>query len=253
MSIWTSTGGDTPNTQSKVGAWPPANQGKGFTVVGTIVEIRNHTVQDSSNKYHRYVALVLDVEYARNRTYAADGTEVEVCLRCEPNEMLILPQKFTGGDRAANKGYLNKFGNNKHTRTTYRNPYRTHHTTTHHTRHTRKHTIDTLFPHPFSHPCFISSLCLSSRSLFHTGTDHKDEVDPEEISTDQLAAQLGGGKALPSGFYDQQQQQLHPHVKNRFEFWGAAAIAKSSDFKKGKKKQIKQGRKGGRMEERMAR
>lgn len=56
MSIYTSTGGDIPSTNSKINIpWPPSFQGKGFTVLGSIVEFRNHSIQDSSKKYYRFL------------------------------------------------------------------------------------------------------------------------------------------------------------------------------------------------------
>lgn len=77
--------------------WPPATSGDGFTIHGIVHEIRNHTVQDMNNKYHRYVAVVLDVEYIRIRKFDSQGREIE-----QSSQKL---QKF-------GKGYLNNFGEN---------------------------------------------------------------------------------------------------------------------------------------------
>lgn len=52
--IHSSTGGDIKSTTSKVSiAWPPNVTGTGATLIGTIVEVRNHSVQDNSGKHHR--------------------------------------------------------------------------------------------------------------------------------------------------------------------------------------------------------
>jgi hypothetical protein len=48
--------------------------------------------------------------------------------------------------------------------------------------------------------------------------EHKELVDAQQLTLDQLVTALGG-KALPNGYYDQHQQHLHPTVKTRFEFW----------------------------------
>eukprot|EP01117_Protostelium_nocturnum_P015867 TRINITY_DN618_c0_g3_i1.p1 TRINITY_DN618_c0_g3~~TRINITY_DN618_c0_g3_i1.p1 ORF type:complete len:225 (-),score=94.05 TRINITY_DN618_c0_g3_i1:102-776(-) len=78
--IHTSTGGDLPTTNSvwNGGNWPPSSSGTGFTVAGKIIEIRNHHVQEGSNrKFHRYVALVVEKTAARKRQYNKNGVELE--------------------------------------------------------------------------------------------------------------------------------------------------------------------------------
>jgi len=96
--IHTSVGGDIRSTSSSYsGVWPPANctDKGGVAILGTIFDIRNHTIQDSSKTYHRYVAIVVDVEQIRNRKFNSnDGSEIEVPFQ---------PEKRIG------KGYLNTF------------------------------------------------------------------------------------------------------------------------------------------------
>jgi hypothetical protein len=109
--IHTSVGGDITSTNSKFeGAWPPAEaKGPGVSLLGTLVELRNHSVQDSAGKHHRckspsyftlfyietVVALVIDVEIFRTRKFDAEGKEIETSFAIE---------KLVG------KGHLNKFG-----------------------------------------------------------------------------------------------------------------------------------------------
>ena len=45
-------------------------------VEGPIVELRHHTLLDSNNKYHRYLAIVVDVLWGCNRTFDAQGREI---------------------------------------------------------------------------------------------------------------------------------------------------------------------------------
>eukprot|EP01116_Phalansterium_solitarium_P009984 TRINITY_DN2433_c0_g1_i1.p1 TRINITY_DN2433_c0_g1~~TRINITY_DN2433_c0_g1_i1.p1 ORF type:complete len:224 (+),score=76.30 TRINITY_DN2433_c0_g1_i1:219-890(+) len=78
MSIWSSTGGDFVGTSSTVsGAWPPSANGRGAEISGTVLEIRNHTLQDNSKRYHRYVAYVVRVGSVRQRTFGDDGNEID--------------------------------------------------------------------------------------------------------------------------------------------------------------------------------
>eukprot|EP01091_Cochliopodium_minus_P012154 TRINITY_DN3617_c0_g1_i1.p1 TRINITY_DN3617_c0_g1~~TRINITY_DN3617_c0_g1_i1.p1 ORF type:complete len:231 (-),score=85.79 TRINITY_DN3617_c0_g1_i1:77-769(-) len=54
--------------------------GKGFTIEGKIIELRNHTIQENVNgntKYHRFLAVVIDVDTAKNRVYNEKGEEIE--------------------------------------------------------------------------------------------------------------------------------------------------------------------------------
>jgi hypothetical protein len=53
------------------------NSGQGMMVEGPIVELRHHTLLDSNNKYHRYLAIVVDVLWGHNRTFDAQGREIE--------------------------------------------------------------------------------------------------------------------------------------------------------------------------------
>jgi hypothetical protein len=69
--------------------------GSGVTIAGKLVDIRNHTVHDSLKKHHRYVAIVVDVFYIRNRVFK-NGVETDAPM---PTEKII------------GKGYLNKYGN----------------------------------------------------------------------------------------------------------------------------------------------
>jgi len=92
--IHTSVGEIKTSSTGKVSiSWPPNATGKGFTVKGTVNDLRNHTVQDANNKYHRYIAVVIDVEFIRMRTFGPDGSETEI-------------QTI---DKATGKGFLNKF------------------------------------------------------------------------------------------------------------------------------------------------
>jgi len=84
--IHSSTGGDIQASSSTFpGAWPPQNSSEslGVAVLGNVLEIRNHTLQDGSKKYHRYLALVLEVEQIRNRKFNKDGTELETSFVVE--------------------------------------------------------------------------------------------------------------------------------------------------------------------------
>jgi len=95
--IHSSVGGDLKSTTSKYGGvWPPSEttSGNGVSVQGKIVDFRNHSVQDSSNKQNRYMAVVVDVEFIRKRTFNEQGEETEPG---GPNE------------KAVAKGYINKF------------------------------------------------------------------------------------------------------------------------------------------------
>jgi len=75
------------------GSWNPQTTGNGVSVSGTIVELRNHTLQDSS-KHHRLVAVVIQIENARKRVYDENGVELETSL---PTEKLLA------------KGHINKY------------------------------------------------------------------------------------------------------------------------------------------------
>ncbi len=102
--IHTSVGEIKESTSSKINSiWPPNTEGtKGWTVKGIIndvhniititIKMRNHTVQDNQNKYHRYIALVVDVEFVRKRTFGPDGKETEIQTL----------------DKASTKGHLNQ-------------------------------------------------------------------------------------------------------------------------------------------------
>lgn len=69
-------------------------QGNGFLLLGTVVDVRNQTIHDSS-KHHRYVAVVVDVEMVRNRKFDASGNEMELNFQTE---------------KIQSKGYINKYG-----------------------------------------------------------------------------------------------------------------------------------------------
>ena len=78
------------------GEWSPATPiGDGFTVEGKLVEARNHSVCDKSGKYHRYLALVVDVSRTRIRVFTEQGEERD-------------PQHISQ-DKVARKGYLNVY------------------------------------------------------------------------------------------------------------------------------------------------
>eukprot|EP01114_Cavostelium_apophysatum_P015696 TRINITY_DN4336_c0_g1_i1.p1 TRINITY_DN4336_c0_g1~~TRINITY_DN4336_c0_g1_i1.p1 ORF type:complete len:221 (+),score=24.68 TRINITY_DN4336_c0_g1_i1:53-715(+) len=155
--IHSSVGGDFISTSSKfaAGSWPPAISGDGVAVQGTVVEVRNHSLQDQSNKTNRYVSVVLDVETIRTRKFDSGGKEIETA---PPT------------DKAVGKGYINKF-------------------------------------------------------------DHKSIDDPYRISPDTYLGTTLKGNSMP--YYESQDKKLHPHVPDRFEFWGEPAKLKPMDIKKG--------------------
>ena len=60
------------------------------------------------------------------------------------------------------------------------------------------------------------------------------------ISIDQLQRTVGDSRgALPSGYFDAQLGQLHPHKQNIFEFWGDTHLMKSVELKKDVKVRLK--------------
>jgi len=160
MNIRTIVGGDFKSTASTCQfAWPPKIVGDGISVFGTVNELRNHTVKDSSNKHHRYVAIVVDIGYYRSRLFK-DGSELEPPIERE---------------KAIAKGWLNQF-------------------------------------------------------------DHKTFEDPDKITADQWLLRLDN-KANP--YWIEQNSQLHPNVKDRFEFWGETQTVKAMDLKKGDQIRLK--------------
>ncbi|PRP74144.1 hypothetical protein PROFUN_06469 [Planoprotostelium fungivorum] len=87
-------GGDLITTTSTADNWPPAKKGTGFLVLGKINDIRNHHVQDSSKKFHRYLAVTVSVDGIRKRQYNKNGDELETNFNAEKVEK---------------KGFLNKY------------------------------------------------------------------------------------------------------------------------------------------------
>lgn len=85
MSIMHTDMHTIPSTRSESNQTPQKFQvGDGFIVTGKLVEIRNHTYYDvSQKKYHRYLALVLDVDEAAKRVFV-DGKEVQSVLKKTP-------------------------------------------------------------------------------------------------------------------------------------------------------------------------
>jgi len=65
--------------------------------------------------------------------------------------------------------------------------------------------------------------------------DHKDKIDPAKITSTELVSLLGGSSI---GYFDQQLPNLHPNIKDRFEFWGDSTL-KSMEIKKGMKIKVK--------------
>lgn len=74
--------------------WSPSHPGDGFIIEGKVVKLRNHTISDSTSRYHRYVAVVLAVTRARRRKFD-NGQEVDT----EP---------YTD-EKLVRKGYLNRY------------------------------------------------------------------------------------------------------------------------------------------------
>eukprot|EP01104_Vermistella_antarctica_P002692 TRINITY_DN12909_c0_g1_i1.p1 TRINITY_DN12909_c0_g1~~TRINITY_DN12909_c0_g1_i1.p1 ORF type:complete len:229 (-),score=53.77 TRINITY_DN12909_c0_g1_i1:57-743(-) len=86
-----------PATTSKWlgGKWntPDTYEGDGFSLEGKLVQVRNHSVADTTQRHTRYVAVVVDVTSARRRTFK-DGEEVET--QFDKHHLV-------------GKGYLNKY------------------------------------------------------------------------------------------------------------------------------------------------
>eukprot|EP01095_Lingulamoeba_sp_RSL-Kostka_P005050 TRINITY_DN16412_c0_g1_i1.p1 TRINITY_DN16412_c0_g1~~TRINITY_DN16412_c0_g1_i1.p1 ORF type:complete len:230 (+),score=82.11 TRINITY_DN16412_c0_g1_i1:48-737(+) len=51
--------------------------GKGYYVQGKIVQVRNHSLEDNFKKFYRYLAIVVDISYARKRVFD-DNTNEEI-------------------------------------------------------------------------------------------------------------------------------------------------------------------------------
>jgi hypothetical protein len=61
-------------------------------------------------------------------------------------------------------------------------------------------------------------------------------VDADRISEGDWVSRLGG-KVLP--YFEQQQKNLHPSTKGRFEFWGTSVLVKPMEIKKGNQIKLK--------------
>jgi hypothetical protein len=47
--------------------------------------------------------------------------------------------------------------------------------------------------------------------------ERKQGEDPNRVSVEQFCQLIGGGSALPRGWYDEQLKNLHPTQPNRLE------------------------------------
>ena len=56
-------------------------KGQGMTIEGEIVEMRHHTLVDADTTYHRYLAVVVNVNRGNNRTFDDSGKEIETQQR----------------------------------------------------------------------------------------------------------------------------------------------------------------------------
>jgi len=87
--------GEIKTTNSNFNSnWPPIISGNGVIAVGKVIDLRNHNVQDSKKKYHRYIAILLQVEVFRKRIFDSKNVEVDWTI---------------GGEKRVGIGYLNKY------------------------------------------------------------------------------------------------------------------------------------------------
>mmetsp|Transcript_19573 Transcript_19573/g.24712 ORF Transcript_19573/g.24712 Transcript_19573/m.24712 type:complete len:215 (-) Transcript_19573:33-677(-) len=69
----------TTTHQTYPGNWnpPKTNNQTGFTIDGTLANIRNHNLEDSNKRRFRFMAVTIDVTKARKREFDGSGKELD--------------------------------------------------------------------------------------------------------------------------------------------------------------------------------